>query len=167
MWQYESGSHSSEQRPTFGSNTLYFRSGSGASVSTCHVIMQFSSQWVIGRNLTRFSNLVHVYGHCILLLLTKGHRECISMVDYDRHSYLPVSSVVMRKKKHPVKSHLDGIKTSSPDDPIHPWREVLRIIDRVHNATCGHFTFSDMRTLLQQSSLWSPEAPDHLPHSVE
>lgn len=53
FWQYGSGSHSSQKRKILGSTVLYVKSDNGNKVSIRHLVIDGSSHWVVGRNLTR------------------------------------------------------------------------------------------------------------------
>lgn len=52
-WQLGIGNHSSDRRPILGSVKLSLISDSGNEIQICHLVVQGSSQWVLGRNLTR------------------------------------------------------------------------------------------------------------------
>jgi len=38
-----------------------------------------------------------------------------------------------------------------------PWKEVQKIVDKVHNHVCGHASFSNIQTLPKRNDLWNQE----------
>ena len=57
-WQYGTGEHSSETRSITSSVTLTARSYDGNPIEIRHFVISVSSQWVVGRNVTRYCNIL-------------------------------------------------------------------------------------------------------------
>eukprot|EP00171_Calliarthron_tuberculosum_P002818 IDg2818t1 len=87
LWQYGTGSHASETRKFLGSILLKCSTKINTDVMIRHLIIEGSSQWVIGRNLTKHCDIVHIDGKFIKL------PNCmkVEIVNLDLHSYLPYS----------------------------------------------------------------------------
>ena len=59
-WQYGSGNHASESRRIIGSVMLFARTDLGNCVDIRHLIIEGSSQWLIGKNVTKHCNIEHI-----------------------------------------------------------------------------------------------------------
>lgn len=72
-----------------GSEVLFMSSHLGDVVSVRHLIIENSSQWVIGRNVTKFSNIVHIDGNYLQLPRNAhGINERISLINQGKYSYI-------------------------------------------------------------------------------
>lgn len=78
-WQYGQGAHSSDARKMFGSVQLLVKTENGTNVIIRHVVAEGSSQWVVGRNVTAVTNLIHV-GRNAIEILNDSRTEYISLV---------------------------------------------------------------------------------------
>lgn len=72
-WQYGTSEHASPARRILGSIFLTATPDQG-TVRITFLVLDGSSQWVIGRNTTRKANLEHI-GRNALVLLFDGERE--------------------------------------------------------------------------------------------
>ena len=88
---------------------------------------------------------------------------------FDQHSYIPLSSVDFSSQVSPPVFSLAGFTAQMDDDPDtsapdpnRPWPQLKRIVDRAHEHTCGHATFSDIRSLLSRNQLWTPAVEHYL-----
>lgn len=107
-WQFGVGEHASESRRILGSVVLTAKSDSGRHVRIRHLVVEGSSQWVIGRNVTSKANLLHV-GKNAIEISSYGENDYISMVVRDRLSFIPMSSFNLLNDEHvPVMSCLNG-----------------------------------------------------------
>lgn len=104
-----------------------------------------------------------LYSHAIT---KNGSNDTMSMHYFQQHSYLPLSSVLQPVKQSPNASQLARFRAQlnipSASSSSRPLSEVKRIVDRVHNHTCGHSTFSDMKSLLHRNNFWSPAVMKYL-----
>ena len=73
-WQYGIGSHASAAKRILGSVEILVQSDNGQLISIRHLLISGSSNWVIGRNVTKPCNLEHI-GKC-------------NQVAWSRRSYL-------------------------------------------------------------------------------
>lgn len=54
-----------------------------------HLIVEGSSPWVIGRNVTNNANIYHLEGSFLEFTVpSSGVRNTLALTDYDTHSYL-------------------------------------------------------------------------------
>lgn len=81
-WQCGNGEHSSETRKILGLVLLSSRTDNGDTVTICHLIIEGSSQWIIGRNVTRKCNVERIATNTLIL---PDKEDSISLVDYDLH----------------------------------------------------------------------------------
>ena len=110
--------------------------------------------------------MIHINGH---YLKFPGTTDTLSMVDYDNHSYVPLSScVVPADTSSPSTATLYGYSSVMVSDGIDsmPCAHVKRIVDRVHAHVCGHSTFADMRVFLQRNQMWNNSISQYLPQTV-
>ena len=156
-WQFGSGQHASPAKPIRGSTMLRFRSDAGNEIEIRHIVIDGSSPWVIGRNVTRKCDIVHINGNYIRFPPSDGVSDTLSMSDYNLHSYIPLEAVLKPHALSPPVSILTGFSADldieSKRGVNRPWSELKRIVDRVHDHTCGHASFSDIRTLLSRNQL--------------
>ena len=166
-WQYGNGEHSSESRKILGSVFLNVRTDKGNNTSIRHLIIYGSSQWVVGRNVTRKCDIEHIDQNRVVL---PDQSDWISLVDHEMHSYVPYS-------KFSVDEHSNSLEETtkifcatahlSDDDLPRPWPEVKKIVNKVHKHVCGHSTYSDIKTLLERNKLWNEEVQNYLTHILE
>ena len=172
FWKYGSGAHSSEVRRILGSVYLNATTDEGVSVRIRHLIIEGSSQWVIGRNVTRYCDIVHIKNNLLQIPALDGGTQhlSISLVDYDLHSYIPHSvfynygksvQTVDKMTLFCATSVLNGV------DGDLSWKDTKHIIDKVHLHVCGHSNFSDMKLLLQRNGIWDECVSKYLSDTIE
>ena len=66
-WQYGTREHSSETRAIISSVTLTARSHDGNSIEIRHLVIAGSSQWVFGRRVTKYCNILHIRENALQL----------------------------------------------------------------------------------------------------
>lgn len=162
--------HASTASPIKGTVMIRFRSESSQNVDIRHIIVDGSSPWVIGRNVTRKCDIIHLNDNIIKFPSVNGVCDTMKMIDYNRHSYIPMSSVWTPQHFSPSTHKFAGFTgnlTINDKNANRPWSDVKRIVDRVHDHTCGHATFSDIKTVLQRNVLWSPVVSQYLISIVE
>ena len=169
FWQFGYGQHASPAKPIKGSIMLRFKSDTKSTISIRDIAVDGSRPWVIGRNVTRKCDIVHINGNHIRFPPENGLSDTTTMIDFDQHSYIPLSSVDFSSQVSPPVFCLAGFTAQMDDDPDtsapdsnRSWPQLKRIVDRVHEHTCGHSTFSDIRSLLSRNQLWSPAVEHYL-----
>lgn len=161
-WQYGTGQHSSESRKILGSVILKAKTDQDSSVFIRHLIIDGSSQWVVGRNVTKYCNIVHIGGNKIVLPDTN---DSITLTNVQYHSHIPYCAFIHGDKDCSVamdKKLFCATATIANTDIIRPWNEVKKVIDKVHKHICGHSNYSDIRILLERNKLWCDEAKKYL-----
>lgn len=93
-WQYGSGKHKSESRRILGSIFLSLLTDQGNLVNMRHLAVEGSSQWMIGRNVTKSCDILHI-GRNVLKL---PNGDTISLIDQDLYSFIPYDSFCINGK---------------------------------------------------------------------
>lgn len=101
-----------------GSTSLKAYTNSRLDVNIRHLVLDGSSQWVIGKNLTRQSDILHANK---IALKFKAHEntEYFTLTKHNILSYMPISAFDVGKynKKPSVLSYLNGnVNTDMPRD---------------------------------------------------
>lgn len=169
-WQFGSGCHSSPAKRILGSTILNFKSDNDRIVAVRHIIVDGSSPWVIGRNVTRECNIIHISGHFLRLPKLNNQIDRITMIDHDHHSYIPLESVMLPNDGSDNTCKLAGFSARARGinniDQME-WPVLKRILDKVHVHVCGHASFSDIKTLLQRNNLWNHATEHYVTETVK
>ena len=64
-WQYGSGNHASDLRRMLGSIDITAILDDGTNVNITHVVIEGSSQWIVGRNVTTKCDIIHTNGYSV------------------------------------------------------------------------------------------------------
>lgn len=147
-WQYGQGAHASDARQILGSTVLSVKADSGTIINIRHVVVEGSSQCVIGRNVTSLTNLIHIEKNAIEFI-SKDGTEYISMVSKNRLSYIPITSFNGTSETNVLKN----FNVTTVNDL--PWIDVKRIVDKVHKHVCGHSNLTDIRMFLERNNIWN------------
>lgn len=117
-YQYAVGSHASSRLHIIGSVVLHATTNCRASVAIRHLVIEGSSQWVLGRNLTRTFNLVHIVRHSIDLPVTPVNS--IDMIDHGRPSCVEVSRFAPLSKNAitSLDAYSEQIAAEAPHSPL-------------------------------------------------
>ena len=159
-WQYGKGKHASPARLILGSIVLTVLSDNDRSVCITHLVLDGSSQWVIGQNVTRKSNIERKEENAVVFD-ADGERDSISMIDHEFLSYLPLNRFNLSRKHGSTLSCLSAVTLDAA-----PWSEVKKIIDKVHKHVCGHASFTDYKLLLERNGLWNDAISSYLGETV-
>lgn len=165
-WQYGIGDHASASKPIIGSIVLEARSDDGGKVYVRHLVIAGSSQWIIGRNVTKSCDIIRSDGNYILL----PNKSKVSLVDYDLHCYVPYEAfvpAVQKRSKSSTSKLFCAAATIRNTGISRPWSEVKKIVDKVHKYICGHASFSDIKTLLERNNIWSDEVMKYVSRTME
>eukprot|EP00171_Calliarthron_tuberculosum_P017605 IDg17605t1 len=169
-WQYGSGQHASDSRKILGSVMLPAKTNEDTIIYICHLIIQGSSQWVIGRNVTKMCNIVHFNGNYIQIPYPDGTTGTISLTDQEYHSFVPYK-VFCQDCSHLSSSQRSRLYCATAQfdqqPSARPWAELKKIVDKVHKHVCGHSSYSDIKILLQRNNLWNHEVMKYLSEQIE
>ena len=139
-WRYGTGQHSSPIRKFLGSIVLNATADSGRTVEITHWLLESSSQWVIGRKVTRKANLEHI-GTNAIMFFVHGNSESISLTDHAFLTYIKLKSFV----NSPDESYSNCSNVNILSDHLQNqnWSEVKKNTDKVHKHVCGHANYTD------------------------
>ena len=160
-WQYGTGQHASARRPILGSVKIDARSDGGATVSIRHLVLDGSSQWVIGKNVTQHANILHMAENA-LQFECNGVMDKFTLMTHKFLSYIPLAAFVKAPVASSALTCLNGNATTH-----RPWAVLQNILDKVHRHVCGHANFTDMRLLLERNEMWSPAVQQYLTQVVD
>eukprot|EP00171_Calliarthron_tuberculosum_P022021 IDg22021t1 len=162
-WQYGTGSHSSELRKIIGSLVLNAISDQGDSVEVRHLVIDGSSQWVIGRNVTRFCDIIHV-GENLIRFSNKSITGSISLIENDFHSYLPYKIFIAQFNgtRNPNTAMFCATAKFKQSKNTELWSTKKKVIDKVHRHVCGHSSFNDIKILLERNGMWCSSVQKYL-----
>ena len=124
----------------------------GMEVNIRHVLIEKSSQWVIGRKVASKCDIVHTKGNYLQLL----NQTRIALEDFGHHSYVPYLIFVNDKgtKCSSFQAKLFcATGNISGQEAERPWSETKKVIDKVHKDVCGHASLSDMEILVKRNDL--------------
>ena len=113
------------------------------------VVLDGSSQWEIGQNVTRKSNIERIEENDVVFV-ANGESDSISMVEDDFLSYLPLDRFTISRTHGSILSCLSAVTLDA-----RTWSDVKKIIDKVHKHVCGHASFTDYKLLLERNGLWN------------
>lgn len=100
-WQYGTGEHASQSRKILGSVVLTAQSDGGRLIDITHLVLQGSSQWVIGRYVTRKANIEHI-GRNTLTFEAHGEQDYISLTNSGFLSYVLLTDLLNRQVEAPL-----------------------------------------------------------------
>ena len=114
------------------------------------MVVSGPSPCIVGQNITGTCDIVHLERPFIRILTRNGSYEKMSLIDHERHSYIPFCIVDVKKNSNHRISNLAGFSASEPDNRAVDldWKAVKKCIDRFHHHTYGHATIIDVKTLL-------------------
>lgn len=171
-WQYGSGEHRSAAKRILGSVLMEARTDQGTNVQIRHLVIDGSSQWVVGRNVTSHCDILHANQNKLILPpdANGNSQGSITLVDRDMHTYIPHQVFTFRTSGITgdnestlfcASAHIEG------DVAKKPWTDVKKIVDKVHKHVCGHSTYSDIRVLLERNKLWNEQVEKYLQSVLE
>lgn len=182
FWQFGVGDHDSPLRRILGSVALHAITDLGKSITIRHIVIEGSSQWIFGRNITRVCNIIHLGRHA--LQLPCDDPDYLSLIDHDNHSHVSLDRFVPPPDHNLLYAHVGTTVTAAPvldasdtpgtvdinhnslhltpSDAVSSWSSVKRLVDRIHKHVCGHASYSDVRTLLLRNRLWTNQVQHYL-----
>jgi len=105
-----------------------------------HLVIDGSFLWIIGQNVTKLCNIQHICGQ--FLNFPDGSK--MQLLEKDMHSYID-HKLFTCNKEDPNSEHKSAIFCATANLPSdassRPWKEIKKIIDKVHRHVCGHSSF--------------------------
>lgn len=132
-WQYGQGAHSSPEQKMLGSIVLSVQVDNRTIINIRHVVIDGPSQWVIGRNVTAVTNIIHI-GRNAIEIINDQNTDYISIVNRKRLSFIPLSSF-MEGTEHSTINNFHGTIINE-----RPWKDVKAIVDKVHKHVADTHT---------------------------
>ena len=169
FWQYGSGKQASPKRRILGSVLLSAKPDLVTPIQIRHLVLEGSSSWVIGRNVTRVCNIIHIGSNRLEFLDSNGTWEKITMADVGDHSYLDASRFMRNNLSIDGDSSERSLicLTCSVHSAELSWADIKKIIDKVHRHVCGHATYNDIKLLLDRNKIWTDDCAKYLSHIME
>lgn len=96
--RFGGGAHASPSRKILGSVPIFVQTNSGALASIRHLVIEGSSLWLIGRNVTRRCDILHINTNRIRLSRSPNE-DYIDMKDHNQHSHIDFSR--FKRASHP------------------------------------------------------------------
>lgn len=124
---------------------------------------------MIGRNVTRFCDIVYVPGNRLVFPPLNGRNDSIAMIYVDLHNHLPLSHFVSETTRSaPLDILAAHTATVACDqyDINRTWTATKRIVDIVHAHACGNAKYSDICTLLQRNNLCNDQVQQYLSRMI-
>lgn len=151
-WQYGSEDHDSQRKLILGSVEIFVKTYNDDLISICHLVIHGSSGWVVGPNITRLYTIEHIDSNALILPSESFDR--ISLIDVAFHSYLSIRCLIKcEQQSSPCLSCLSAASSAVELGTLDNWSKRRHVVGRVHRHTCGHASYSDMRTMLACNGL--------------
>ena len=160
-WQYGTGDHASPTRRIMGSIILTATSDTGRPVDITHLVLEGSSQWVIGRNVTRKANIEHINRNAIAFMVN-DQLDYISITNSGFLSYVQIDMFCI---SHDTENVLECLSGSMLEEKS--WSEVKAIIEKVHKHVCGHANYADLQLLLERNELRNGSVASYVHQLIE
>ena len=132
------------------------RLNDGTMIHIRHIVIDGSSQWLIGRNVTTKCDVIHSIGNCLKL----GDYLKIPLKNVDMYSYVP-SFIFLKQTNTSCSNYLSKLFCATGN--IHdttkelPCSELNKSNDKVEKHVCGNVSLSNMQIILQRNNVWSSE----------
>lgn len=87
--------HASSANPILCSAMIQFKSDQNRPINICHIIVDGSYPWVLGRNINRLCEVLNVGANCLRFSPTgsEDSRDTMTLVDHQHHRYLQINRV--------------------------------------------------------------------------
>lgn len=181
-WQYGVGAHASPVRAILGSIVLNVNTEEGYSIGLRHLVLDGSSSWVVGRNITRHSTINHMNENTLIVPDGRGNKLQIPLIDHDLQCYIPTrlfntygnmdpihsaSATPTEEATHTENSNIlcsssISLQSCSSRSASMSSKELKSVADKVHKHICAHADISDVKLLLQRNNLLSPDVEKYL-----
>lgn len=165
FWQYGSGSYGSPRRAITGSVLIPANTMNGNMILVHHLILEGSSQWAVGRSVTRKANIIH-RGDNVLEFEIPHHEgnviDTMPLVDVGDHSYLRFDNFVQNATPIPPQAVAALICGFIGTTVTLIWPELKRIVDKVHRHVCRHSNYNDIKLVLQRNNILTDTCASYL-----
>ena len=130
-----------------------------------HLVIEGSLQWIIGRNVTRKTDIIHLNRNYIRFRHTPGQSySTVQLIDHGDHSFIPKHKFIHGNFISVNDTDTGALCIHSATVSNH---DVGKIIKRAHEHVCRHASYDDMRILLQRNNLWADNTKNILLSIIE
>lgn len=139
-WKYGYGNHASDKWRIIGSVIIVCRSDLNRPGEIRHLVLEGSSQWLLGRNVTRACNNLHTNDNRFQFPSSNGIMDYLSLYDSEKHSYVLLDRFITVSHASSMSSSsvvvLTGHTMSTRKPPSgnipRPMSKLTRIVNRVN-----------------------------------
>lgn len=126
-----------------------------------HLILRWSSQWVIGRNVTRRAALIRSKGSSVMIFFENKNVYKLTLDDNEDPSFMSSGRVLapLSLQTESLAAFRYNFKPAKTD---YSWKEKQKTVDTVHENMFEHSSDNDIRTLLPRGSTWYKSVRDYL-----
>ena len=118
------------------------------TVNVRHLIIKGSSFFVIGRNVTRITDIIHISGNCLQFHVPEtGESNTIQFTDHDLHSFPPKERFYHAEFKS-IQDFMCSTIIASSASALHGTEETRNIIQRMHYHVCIDSNYNYIKFLL-------------------
>lgn len=121
-----------------------------------------SLNWVIGHNVTSACNIKHTGRNALAISDGDAH---ITMINRGFHSFITAEGFSCPSICASTVEVVDEQPASTKSNYV-PWKQLKRIVYRLHRHVCGHVKFPDMRTILVRNGMWRLHAQVYVVQTV-
>lgn len=149
-WQNGAGNHASPALKIIGSIFIPLYSDCNNPIFDRQLVLDCSSQWVVGRNVTRKCKIENI--GCNKLVLP--NQDIISLINHDLYTFIPYKAFLAAgsfKENFAKLIYCATARIQQAHDKSSSKKE--NIIDGAHNHVCGHATYTDRMTLLVRNNI--------------
>lgn len=87
--------------------------------------------------------------------------DSIRIIGFDFMSYLPMTSFLTNKCEKTISCLNANALVGRP------WKEIQKVIDKVHKHVFGHASFTDFRILLERNGIWNESIQDYVKNIID
>lgn len=143
--QYGTEQNSGSLRKMEGSVTIPSVSRNVKPIQITYVFPGGSSQWIVGRNVTRTAYQEHIRWHCITFI-NDGIEDYLSHVDHNWINY----NLFEDFRRTNAANHLSGGIVT-----CRTWNAFWSILHKGHRNVCCHARYTDFKLLLQRNDIFN------------
>ena len=139
----------------------------GTTMQMRHLIIDGSSPWLIGRNVTTKGNMIHANGNRLEFPQHNGLIDTINLVDHDMHSFIAKERFYHHEFNSLHDPTIQSLCSATAATVNEDRKKTQRLIDKVHKHVCGHSNYRDIQPLLERNNIWSEECKKYLTDILE
>lgn len=128
-----------------------------------HFVLEGSSPWIVGRNITTKGNIIYTSGD-YLQFFANGDEVTEKLDKFDGNSRLRKAEFY----HHSFPSRRDALCSLLFSLTANlSWDDIKRVIDHVNEHVCGHSNSHDKSTPLKRNKLWTENYVQYVSQILE